>query len=61
MPARLGGVDQYLLSVLEGAFGVAAADGKRLWHFPFKFNLSVPPSPLVVGLTPIPRVQRDGR
>jgi outer membrane protein assembly factor BamB len=48
MPARLGGVDQYLLSVLEGAFGVAAADGKRLWHFPFKFNLTVAPSPLVV-------------
>jgi outer membrane protein assembly factor BamB len=48
MPARLGGVDQYLLSVLEGTVGVAAADGKRLWHFPFKFNLAVPPSPLVV-------------
>jgi outer membrane protein assembly factor BamB len=48
MPARLGGVDQYLLSILEGTFGVAAADGKRLWHFPFKFNLAVPPSPLVV-------------
>jgi outer membrane protein assembly factor BamB len=48
MPARLAGVDQYLLSVLEGTFGVAAADGKRLWHFPFKFNLAVPPSPLAV-------------
>jgi outer membrane protein assembly factor BamB len=47
-PARLGGVDQYLLSVLEGTFAVAAADGKRLWHFPFKFNLTVPPAPLVV-------------
>jgi outer membrane protein assembly factor BamB len=48
MPGRLGGVDQYLFSVLEGTVGVAAADGKRLWHFPFKFNLSVSPSPLVV-------------
>jgi outer membrane protein assembly factor BamB len=48
MPARLGGVAQYLCSTLDGTFGVAAADGKRLWHFPFKFNLSVPPSPLVV-------------
>ena len=48
MPARLGGVDQYLFNVLEGAVGVAAADGKRLWHFPFKFNLAVPPSPLAV-------------
>jgi outer membrane protein assembly factor BamB len=48
MPGRLGGVEQYLFSVLEGTVGVAAADGKRLWHFPFKFNLSVPTSPLVV-------------
>jgi outer membrane protein assembly factor BamB len=48
MPATLGGVDQYLSSVLQGTFGVSAADGKLLWHFPFKFNLSVSPSPLVV-------------
>jgi outer membrane protein assembly factor BamB len=48
MPGRLGGVDQYLFSVLQGTVGVAAADGKRLWHFPFKFNLSVSPSPLVI-------------
>jgi outer membrane protein assembly factor BamB len=48
MPGRLGGVDQYLFSVLQGTVGVAAADGKQLWHFPFKFNLSVSPSPLVV-------------
>ena len=49
MPATLGGVDQYLFSVLQGTVGVAAADGKRLWHFPFKFNLSVSPSPLVIS------------
>jgi outer membrane protein assembly factor BamB len=48
MPARLSGVDQYLISVLEGTVGVSAADGKRLWHFPFKFNLAVPPSPVAV-------------
>lgn len=48
MPATLGGVDQYLFNVLEGTVAVAAADGRRLWHFPFKFNLAVPPSPLVV-------------
>jgi outer membrane protein assembly factor BamB len=48
MPARLGGVDQYMFSVLQGTVGVAAADGKRLWHFAFKFNLSVSPSPLVI-------------
>ncbi len=48
MPATLGGVKQYMFSVLQGTVGVAAADGKQLWHFPFKFNLSVSPSPLAV-------------
>jgi len=48
MPAKLGGVEQYLFSVLQGTFGVAAADGKLLWHFPFKFNVSVSPSPLAI-------------
>jgi outer membrane protein assembly factor BamB len=48
MPAKLGGVDQYLFSVLQGTVGVSAADGKLLWHFPFKFNISVSPSPLAI-------------
>ncbi|MHC4429002.1 MAG: PQQ-binding-like beta-propeller repeat protein [Planctomycetota bacterium] len=48
MPASLGGVDQYLISLLQGTIGIAAADGRRLWHFPFKFNVSVSPSPLVI-------------
>jgi outer membrane protein assembly factor BamB len=48
MPATLGGVRQYMFSVLQGTVGVAAADGRQLWHFPFKFNLSVSPSPLAV-------------
>jgi outer membrane protein assembly factor BamB len=48
MPAKLGGVEQYLFSVLQGTFGVSAADGKLLWHFPFKFNVSVSPSPLAI-------------
>jgi outer membrane protein assembly factor BamB len=48
MPAKLGGVDQYLISLLQGTVGIAAADGRRLWHFPFKFNVSVSPSPLVI-------------
>jgi outer membrane protein assembly factor BamB len=48
MPAKLLGVDQYLFSVLQGTVGVAAADGKLLWHFPFKFNVSVSPSPLAI-------------
>ena len=48
MPAKLGGVDQYLFSVLQGTVGISAADGKLLWHFPFKFNISVSPSPLAI-------------
>jgi len=34
--------------VLQGTVGVSAADGKLLWHFPFKFNISVSPSPLPI-------------
>jgi len=48
MPAKLAGVDQYLFSTLAGTVGVAADDGRLLWHFPFKFNVSVAPSPLAV-------------
>jgi outer membrane protein assembly factor BamB len=48
MPAKLGGVEQYLFSVLQGTIGVSKADGTLLWHFPFKFNVSVSPSPLAI-------------
>jgi outer membrane protein assembly factor BamB len=48
MPAKLGGVDQYLFSVLQGTVGISADDGTLLWHHPFKFNVSVSPSPLVI-------------
>ena len=48
MPAKLGGVEQILFSVLQGTVGVSAADGKLLWHFPYKFNVSVSPSPVAV-------------
>ncbi len=48
MPAKLGGVDQYLYTTLFGAHGIAAADGELLWHFPFKFNISASPSPLAL-------------
>ena len=48
MPAKLGGVDQYLYTTLFGAHGVAAADGELLWHYPFKFNVSASPSPLAL-------------
>jgi outer membrane protein assembly factor BamB len=29
--------------------GIAAADGKLLWSFPWKFNVAVPVSPLAIG------------
>jgi outer membrane protein assembly factor BamB len=48
MPAKLGGVKQYLYCTLNGPLGVSADDGKLLWHFPWKFNVAVAPSPLAV-------------
>lgn len=48
MPARLGGVDQYLYCTLQGAMGVAADDGRLLWFHPYKFNVCVPTSPLAI-------------
>ena len=49
MPAEIGGVKQYLYCTLNGVVGVSAADGALLWHFPWKFNIAVPTSPLHVG------------
>lgn len=49
MPAVLGGVKQYLYCTLQGPVGVAAEDGRLLWSYPWKFNVAVAPSPLVVG------------
>ena len=49
MPAEIGGVKQYLYTMLKGAVGVSAEDGKLLWHFPWKFNIAVPVSPLALG------------
>jgi outer membrane protein assembly factor BamB len=46
MPATLAGTKQYLYNNLFGTVGVAAEDGRMLWHFPFKFNVAVAPSPL---------------
>ena len=48
MPAKLAGTEQYLYSTLHGTHGVAADDGRLLWHFPFKFNVSASPSPVAV-------------
>jgi outer membrane protein assembly factor BamB len=49
MLAKLAGVEQYLYNNLFGTVGVAAADGRLLWHHPFKFNVAVAPSPLPLG------------
>jgi len=48
MPAKLGGVDQYLYNALQGTMGIDRATGKLLWHHPFKFNVAVSPSPLAI-------------
>lgn len=48
MPAVLGGVKQYLWGTLNGPLGVSANDGKLLWEYPRKFNVTVAPSPLAV-------------
>jgi len=48
MPARLGGVEQYLYTTLKGLYGVSAEDGAVLWNAPFKLNVAVAPSPLAV-------------
>jgi len=49
MPAKLAGTEQYIYNNLFGTVGVAADDGQLLWHFPFKFNVAVAPSPLALG------------
>ena len=49
MPAELGGVKQYLWCTLHGPLGVAADDGRLLWHRERKFNVAISPSPLAVG------------
>jgi outer membrane protein assembly factor BamB len=46
MVATLGGTRQYLYNNLFGTVGISAEDGTLLWHFPFKFNVAVAPSPL---------------
>ncbi len=49
VPTEIGGVKQYLYTTLKGCLGIDASDGKLLWHFPWKFNVAVPTSPLPLG------------
>jgi outer membrane protein assembly factor BamB len=48
MPATLGGVKQYLYGTLKGPLAISAKDGKLLWEYPRKFNVTVAPSPIAV-------------
>jgi len=49
VPTEIDGVRQYLYTTLQGPVGISAADGEVLWSFPWKFNISVPTSPLPAG------------
>lgn len=49
VPTEIDGVRQYLYTTIQGPVGISAADGSLLWKFPWKFNVSVPTSPLPVG------------
>lgn len=46
---EIGGVRQYLYTTLKGPIGISADDGSLLWKFPWKFNISVPTSPMRAG------------
>jgi outer membrane protein assembly factor BamB len=47
--ATLHGVRQVIFFLQSGLFSVAAADGKELWRFPFRYNVSTAISPVVAG------------
>ncbi|MCA9238486.1 MAG: PQQ-binding-like beta-propeller repeat protein [Planctomycetales bacterium] len=49
MPLVIDGVRQYAYLTLKGVVGVAAADGRQLWEFPWQFNTAVPTTPLPLG------------
>jgi outer membrane protein assembly factor BamB len=49
MPATILGVKQYLYLTMNKVLGIAAADGKILWSFPFIGKMAVCPSPLSIG------------
>lgn len=49
MPLEIDGVRQYAYLTLKGAVGVAAADGRLLWEFPWQFNTAVSTTPLPLG------------
>ncbi len=73
VPAEIDGVSQYAHCTLKGVVGVNAEDGKQLWHFPWKFNIAVPVSPVPISggrffltscyeaETVMIRVRRDGQ
>jgi outer membrane protein assembly factor BamB len=44
--AQIGGVRQYIFATNEGVTGVAAADGRLLWHFDKDFSDVLCPTPI---------------
>ncbi|HEY7155119.1 MAG TPA: PQQ-binding-like beta-propeller repeat protein [Gemmataceae bacterium] len=48
VPATVGGVRQYAQLTMKGVAGVAAKDGRLLWHYPHpKYRTAVIPTPIV--------------
>ena len=47
--ATIHGQRQVIFFVKSGLLSVSTEDGKSLWHFPFKFNVSTAISPIVSG------------
>jgi outer membrane protein assembly factor BamB len=47
--ATIHGVRQIIFLTKSGLVSLATADGKELWRFPFKFNISTASSPVVSG------------
>jgi outer membrane protein assembly factor BamB len=47
--ATIQGRRQVIFFMKKGLLAVSAADGKALWHFPFKYNVSTAISPVVAG------------
>jgi len=49
VPATIEGVRQIVFFMQSGLVSVSREDGKVLWKFPFRFNVSTAASPVVAG------------
>jgi outer membrane protein assembly factor BamB len=48
-PATIHGVEQVIFFMEQGLVSLSPTDGKELWRWPFKFNVSTASSPIVGG------------